>query len=80
MLSLGELATVAQQGLPIVVCVFNDRGYGVLRGIYRRRTDTADFTLVARAVGIPTAAVDSAEAFRTEFAAARRGRRCWTST
>jgi acetolactate synthase I/II/III large subunit len=80
MLSVGELATVAQHALPIVVCVFNDRGYGVLRGIqdarFGHRTDvdltTPDFTLMARAVGIPTAAVDSAAAFRTEFAAAVR--------
>jgi acetolactate synthase I/II/III large subunit len=80
MLSLGELATVAQHALPVVVCVFNDRGYGVLRGIqdaqFGHRTEvdltTPDFTLVARAVGIPAAAVDSADGFRAEFAAAVR--------
>ncbi len=36
MLSVGELATVAESKLPIVVCVFNDRGYGVLRMIEGR--------------------------------------------
>ena len=33
MLSLGELATAAQYDLPLIVCVFNDRGYGMLRFI-----------------------------------------------
>src|SRR5690606_34504620 len=33
MLSLGELASAVQQRLPLVVCVFNDRGYGILRFI-----------------------------------------------
>ena len=33
MLSLGELATAVQHDLPVVVCVFNDRGYGILRFI-----------------------------------------------
>ncbi|MCO1656225.1 thiamine pyrophosphate-binding protein [Pseudonocardia humida] len=80
MLSVGELATLAQHGLPVVVCVFNDRGYGVLRGIqdaqFGHRTDvdltTPDFTMMAAAVGIPAAAVDSAARFREEFAAAVR--------
>ncbi|WP_308257872.1 thiamine pyrophosphate-binding protein [Pseudonocardia lacus] len=80
MLSVGELATLAQHGLPVVVCVFNDRGYGVLRGIqdaqFAHRTDvdltTPDFTLMAAAVGIPAVAVDSAAAFGEAFAAAVR--------
>ena len=33
MLSVGELATAVQQGLPLITCVFNDRGYGILRFI-----------------------------------------------
>ena len=32
-LQIGELATVAEYQLPLVVCVFNDGGYGVLRVI-----------------------------------------------
>ena len=33
MLSVGELATAVQQELPLITCVFNDRGYGILRFI-----------------------------------------------
>jgi acetolactate synthase-1/2/3 large subunit len=80
MLSLGELATAAQHALPVVVCVFNDRGYGVLRGIqdatFEHRTGvdltTPDFAAVAAAVGIPGVAVASAAGFREAFAAAVR--------
>jgi acetolactate synthase I/II/III large subunit len=78
MLSLGELATAVQHELPIVVCVFNDRGYGVLRRIqdatFDRRTGvdlaTPDFAAVAAAVGMPGVAVGSAGEFREAFAAA----------
>ena len=36
---LGELATIAQEGLPIVAIVFNDGGYGVLRNLQDRHFD-----------------------------------------
>ena len=80
MLSVGELATLAQHGLPVVVCVFNDRGYGVLRGVQDQQFDhrthvdltTPDFTMMAAAVGIPAVAVDSAARFHEAFAAAVR--------
>jgi acetolactate synthase-1/2/3 large subunit len=80
MLSLGELATAVQHALPVVVCVFNDRGYGVLRGIqdatFTHRTGvdltTPDFAALAAAVGMPAVAVGSAAAFRDAFAAAVR--------
>jgi acetolactate synthase-1/2/3 large subunit len=80
MLSLGELATAVQHALPIVVCVFNDRGYGVLRRIqdttFDRRTAvdlaTPDFAAVATAIGMPGVAVGSAAEFRDAFAAAVR--------
>ena len=32
-----ELATAAQYRVPLIVCVFNDRGYGVLRGLQANR-------------------------------------------
>ena len=32
-----ELATAAQYRVPVIVCVFNDRGYGVLRGLQANR-------------------------------------------
>jgi acetolactate synthase-1/2/3 large subunit len=79
MLSLGELATVAQYGVPIVVCVFNDHGYGVLRAIEENHFSgrqfgvdlaTPDFVALAAAMGVPSAAVDSADSFRSAFGAA----------
>ncbi|MEO2174380.1 MAG: thiamine pyrophosphate-binding protein, partial [bacterium] len=37
MYHVGELATAAQYQMPIVVVVFNDGGYGVLRGLQHRQ-------------------------------------------
>ncbi len=79
MLSIGELATAAQYDLPLVVCVFNDRGYGILRFIQDmvvegRRTGvdlaTPDFATVGSAFGIGSAAVSSAAEFADAFARA----------
>lgn len=73
MLNIGELATAAQYAVPVIVCVFNDRGYGVLRTIEGRTFEgrqfgvdlaTPDFVRVAEAMGIPAEAVDSAAGFR----------------
>ncbi|MEJ2087243.1 MAG: thiamine pyrophosphate-binding protein [Gammaproteobacteria bacterium] len=36
MVHIGELATAVQYGLPLVICVFTDGGYGVLRGMQER--------------------------------------------
>jgi len=77
-LGLGELATVAQYDLPLIVCVFNDKGYGVLRVIQdnvmgeRFGVDihTPDFVKLADAMGIPAEAVDSVDSFEAAFAAA----------
>lgn len=41
MVSLGELATAVQEGLRLIVIVFVDGGYGVLRNIQRRQYGTA---------------------------------------
>lgn len=79
MLHIGELATAAQFGLPVKVCVFNDGGYGVLRGIQMARYEgrtigvdlaTPDFAAVARAMGVPAENVGSAADFDTAFARA----------
>ncbi len=76
MLHLGELATAAQYGLPLVICVFNDRGYGVLRGIQAARFEgrqigvdlaTPDFAALAAAMGIESEAVKGADEFRSAF-------------
>ena len=61
MLSVGELATAVQQDLPLITCVFNDRGYGILRfvqdltlGGRRAAVDlvTPDFAVLAQSVGM----------------------------
>ncbi|GBD24036.1 Acetolactate synthase isozyme 2 large subunit [bacterium HR29] len=79
MLSVGELATLAQYRLPVILCVFNDHGYGVLRSIQARTFEgrtigvdlaTPDFAALARAMGIRGERVGSAVAFRDAFAAA----------
>ncbi|HWM22594.1 MAG TPA: thiamine pyrophosphate-binding protein [Ilumatobacteraceae bacterium] len=79
MLSIGELATAVQERLPIITCVFNDRGYGILRYIQDtafagRRTavdlHTPDFAALARSMGMASAAVSSADEFATAFSEA----------
>lgn len=76
MLSLGELATAVQRDLPLVVCVFNDRGYGILRFIQDlvvegRRTGvdlaTPRFAPLAEAMGMRSAEVATPEEFSEAF-------------
>jgi len=83
MLSIAELATAAQYRLPIVVCVFNDGGYGVLRMIQKMRFEgrttgvdlhTPDFVKVAEGMGVRGAKIASAAAFESEFARAMADR------
>jgi acetolactate synthase-1/2/3 large subunit len=76
MLHIGELATAAQYSLPIVVCVFNDGGYGVLRAIQGMRFEgrttgvdikTPDFVQVAEGMGVRAEHVRSGADFETAF-------------
>ena len=82
MLNLSELATAAQYDVPVVVCVFNDRGYGVIRSIQSRTFEgrttgtelaTPDFVAVARAMGVRAEPVVGARAFRPAFERAIAG-------
>lgn len=77
MLNIAELSTAAQYQAPVVVCVFNDGGYGVLRSIEGRTFDgrqfgvdlhTPDFVTVAKGMGVQAERVDSAAAFEAAFA------------
>lgn len=79
MLSIGELASAAQYKLPVIVCLFNDRGYGVLRGIqsahFEGRTTgvdlmTPDFAKVAEGMGVLGLKAASSLEFTASFSRA----------
>jgi acetolactate synthase-1/2/3 large subunit len=81
MLNLSELATAAQYQVPVIVCVFNNRGYGVLRNIEASRFDgrnfgvdlhTPDFVAVAEGMGVKGHSVRGVDEFRTAFADAMK--------
>lgn len=76
MLHVGELATAVQHDLPVVICLFNDRGYGVLRGIQARQFDgrttgvdltTPDFPALAASMGVRAARVADPAEFESRF-------------
>jgi acetolactate synthase I/II/III large subunit len=76
MLHVGELATLVQHKLPVVICLFNDRGYGVLRSIEGRQFDgrnfgvdltTPDFPALAASMGVQASRVASPAEFESRF-------------
>ncbi|WNN46623.1 thiamine pyrophosphate-binding protein [Winslowiella toletana] len=76
-LSLGELATLAQEKANVTLLVMNDGGYGVMRGIqdkyfggrqYYNQLHTPDFTLLAQAVGLQAWTIDDAKDFQRVLA------------
>jgi acetolactate synthase-1/2/3 large subunit len=76
MLHAGELVTAAQHDLPVVICLFNDRGYGVLRDIEARQFDgrnfgvdlaTPDFPALAMSMGVQAARVADPAEFESRF-------------
>lgn len=79
MLHATELATAAQYKVPLIVCVFNDGGYGVLRGLQTRqfggRTGEVDlgfvdFKMFAESMGVTGYTVESLADFKFAFAKA----------
>jgi acetolactate synthase-1/2/3 large subunit len=77
MLNIAELSTAVQYNTPVITCVFNDRGYGVLRSIEGRTFEgrqfgvelsTPDFVMVANGMGMKAERVESAVGFREAFA------------
>jgi len=66
-----EMATAAQYQVPVLICVFNDQGYGVLRWLQDTRfgrineTDIGkmDFATMANSMGVPGERVKSVEEF-----------------
>ena len=86
MLTIAELATAAELGVPLVVCLFNDRGYGILRYMQDmafggRRTGvdlaTPDFVALARALGVSAARVDRSDVFQEALVEALRSGTPW---
>lgn len=78
MVNVGEMAAAAQENLPMIIILFDDKGYGVLRGIqddvYNRRVGvelfTPDFVELAKSMGFVAERIGNAEEFRAELEAA----------
>jgi acetolactate synthase I/II/III large subunit len=86
LVNIGELAVAAQERAPIVVVLFDDRGYGVLRNIQNahfdgRRIgvdlDSPDFVEIARAFKLSAERVRSAAEFHAAFSTAVKSRESW---
>jgi len=81
MVNVGEMATAIQENLPIVIILFDDSGYGVLRGIQSAiygqpvAVDlvSPDFVKLGEAMGFESSQVGSPVEFLTEFEAAIAG-------
>jgi acetolactate synthase I/II/III large subunit len=76
MLHAGELATALQHDVPLVICLFNDQGYGILRSIQARQFDgrttgvdlvTPDFPALAMSMGVQAARVANPAEFESRF-------------
>jgi acetolactate synthase I/II/III large subunit len=76
MLHAGELVTAVQNDLPVVICLFNDQGYGVLRDIEARQFDgrnfgvdltTPDFPALAASMGMQATRVADPAEFESRF-------------
>jgi acetolactate synthase I/II/III large subunit len=76
MLHVAELVTAVQHDVPVVICLFNDRGYGVLRAIQARQFDgrttgvdltTPDFPALATSMGVLASRVSGPAEFEARF-------------
>ncbi len=86
LVNIGELAAARQENAPIVVVLFDDQGYGVLRNIqnahFEGRTigvdlQSPDYVGAARAFGFNAERVRSAQEFRLAFSVAVKAREPW---
>jgi acetolactate synthase-1/2/3 large subunit len=86
LLNIGEMAVARHESLPVVVVLFDDNGYGVLRNIqdanFEGRTigvdmHSPDFVAIATAFGFGSRRVRSAAEFRKAFADAIESRAPW---
>jgi acetolactate synthase-1/2/3 large subunit len=83
LVNIGELAVARQENTPIVLIVFDDSGYGVLRNIQNAHFEgrrigvdlqSPDYVAVARGFGLDSDRVKTAREFRTAFSAAVQSR------
>ena len=78
MLNVGEMPVAVQENLPLIVLLFDDQGYGVLRNIqqnaYGRQVAvdlvSPDFVMLAKAMGYEASRIGSPEEFVSELEAA----------
>jgi acetolactate synthase-1/2/3 large subunit len=86
LVNIGELAVARQENTPIVIILFDDQGYGVLRNIQNAHYDgktigvdlqSPDFVGVAKAFGFQSERLRSAHDFRRAFAQAVKSRQPW---
>lgn len=78
MVNVGEMAAATQENVPLIVILFDDGGYGVLRNIqdaaYGRQVAvdlvSPDFVMLAKSMGFAAEKVGSPEEFATELEAA----------
>jgi acetolactate synthase I/II/III large subunit len=86
LVNIGELAVARQENTPIVVILFDDQGYGVLRNIQNAHYDgktigvdlrSPDFVGVAKAFGFQSERLRSADALGRAFVQAVKSREPW---
>jgi len=86
LVNIGELAAARQENAAIVVVLFDDQGYGVLRNIQNAHFDgrtigvdlqSPDYVGAARAFGFNAERVRSAQEFRLAFSVAVKAREPW---
>jgi acetolactate synthase-1/2/3 large subunit len=86
LVNIGELAVARQEKAPIVVILFDDGGYGVLRNIQSAHFEgrrigvdlqSPDFVEVAKGFGFNSQRVKSADHFRRVFSEAVKAREPW---
>ena len=79
MFHVGELATAAQYKAPIVIIIFNDSGYGVLRGLQHNQFEgrfnetelnTPDFVQLAESMNVKGLHADNADELEARLAEA----------
>jgi len=86
LVNIGELAAARQENTPIILILFDDQGYGVLRNIQNAHFEgrrigvdlqSPDFVRIASGFGFQSEQVKSVEEFRGAFSKAVRSREPW---